>query len=233
MYSIHAPRIAACRGRVLHTAMPPSRSFTTDDIAAAALTVMDRDGLAALSMRSVARELGTGAMTLYRYVEGREGLEQLLLDRMLRDLDLGPVAGQRWQDRVATVLGRARAVLAAHPEAVPLVAIQRGLSPGLSRVGEAVLAALAETGLDGRGRAIAFRALSAFLLGHVVGQRFGPLAGAGTARLSELPRDAFPVLADTASHARSISAEEEFDGGLALVLRGIESELLRIRATPS
>ena len=39
--------------------------FTTDDIAAAALAIVDESGLAALSMRSLATALGTGPMTMY------------------------------------------------------------------------------------------------------------------------------------------------------------------------
>ncbi|MGB6616711.1 MAG: helix-turn-helix domain-containing protein, partial [Trebonia sp.] len=39
-----------------------------------ALRVADADGLEAVSMRRVAAELGTGAASLYRYVETREDL---------------------------------------------------------------------------------------------------------------------------------------------------------------
>ena len=44
--------------------------FTTDEIGAAALEIVDAAGLNALSMRSLAAALGTGPMTVYNYVAG-------------------------------------------------------------------------------------------------------------------------------------------------------------------
>ena len=42
--------------------------FTLDEVQAAALEIVDRDGLSALSMRTLGTALGTGPMTLYNYV---------------------------------------------------------------------------------------------------------------------------------------------------------------------
>ena len=54
--------------------------FTTDEIAAAELGIVDTSGLNALSMRSLAAALGTGPMTVYNYVADKEGLEELVAD---------------------------------------------------------------------------------------------------------------------------------------------------------
>ncbi|MFD0664655.1 TetR/AcrR family transcriptional regulator [Thermocatellispora tengchongensis] len=67
--------------------MPRPRSLTETEIAAAALAVIDRDGLDALSMRAVAKQLGTGTMSLYRYVEDRAQLETLVVDLVLGSVD--------------------------------------------------------------------------------------------------------------------------------------------------
>ena len=53
--------------------------FTTDEIGAAALEIVDAAGLNALSMRSLAAALGTGPMTVYNYVADKEGLEELVV----------------------------------------------------------------------------------------------------------------------------------------------------------
>src|SRR5690606_21285153 len=50
----------------------------------AAVEVADRDGIGALSMRRIATELGTGTMSLYRYVPGKAELLDLMLDRVQR-----------------------------------------------------------------------------------------------------------------------------------------------------
>src|SRR6266542_4940063 len=59
--------------------MPRPRSLTLPQIAAAALAVLERDGLAALSMRTVAVELDVGTMSLYRYVDSKEQVEELVV----------------------------------------------------------------------------------------------------------------------------------------------------------
>src|SRR5258708_31809245 len=70
--------------------------FTTDEIAAAALGIVDAQGLSALSMRSLAAALGTGPMTLYNYVPDTAGLEELV------------VAAVRAQPRLPAPTGGAR-----------------------------------------------------------------------------------------------------------------------------
>jgi len=67
--------------------MPRPRSLTQAAIAAAALAVIDRDGVAGLSMRAVAAELGTGTMSLYRYVADRDELERWVVDLVLAEVD--------------------------------------------------------------------------------------------------------------------------------------------------
>ena len=70
--------------------MPRPRSLTPDQLASAALAVLDREGLAGLSMRAVAKELGMSTMALYRYVDDREELEGLVVERVLSAVDTTP-----------------------------------------------------------------------------------------------------------------------------------------------
>ncbi|MFC8566557.1 TetR/AcrR family transcriptional regulator [Streptomyces sp. NPDC057245] len=62
----------------------PKPGLTLERIVEAAVEVADREGLGAVSMRRVATELGTGAMSLYRYVPGKGELIDLMLDRVQR-----------------------------------------------------------------------------------------------------------------------------------------------------
>ena len=57
--------------------------FTHSQLQAAALALVDREGLAGLSMRALAAELGTGAMTLYNYVKQREGIDLLVVEAVI------------------------------------------------------------------------------------------------------------------------------------------------------
>ncbi|MFI1223099.1 MULTISPECIES: TetR/AcrR family transcriptional regulator [unclassified Streptomyces] len=69
----------------------PKPGLTLDRIVSAAIAVADAEGLAAVSMRRLSTELGTGTMSLYRYVPGKAELLDLMLDRVLGEpLPSGP-----------------------------------------------------------------------------------------------------------------------------------------------
>ncbi|MDO3649827.1 TetR/AcrR family transcriptional regulator [Nocardia mangyaensis] len=61
----------------------PKRALTLDQILAAATEVAEAEGFAALSMNRVARQLGFTAMSLYRYVDSKDTLIDLLMDRVV------------------------------------------------------------------------------------------------------------------------------------------------------
>lgn len=61
----------------------PKPGLTLDRIVTAAIAVADAEGLSAVSMRRISTELGTGTMSLYRYVPGKAELLDLMLDRVL------------------------------------------------------------------------------------------------------------------------------------------------------
>ena len=65
----------------------PAR-YTRAEVTAAALRLADAEGLDAVSMRRVAAELGTGAASLYRYVETRDELLDLMTDATAAEYDL-------------------------------------------------------------------------------------------------------------------------------------------------
>ncbi|MEV6204226.1 TetR/AcrR family transcriptional regulator [Streptomyces sp. NPDC051771] len=202
--------------------MPRPRSLTPERLAAAALAVVDRDGLAALSMRTAAKELGMSPMGLYRYVSDREELERLVVDRILGAVDTAPPPRDTpWRERVELMTGRLREAVARHPEAVPLTLTHRHRSPGGLRWSETVLGILTEAGIDGPRRVVALRALHAYASGAIQLEHRGPLAGPGTEAIAGLPGDAFPLLTATARDAGGVGPDEEFLGGLRMLLRGL------------
>jgi AcrR family transcriptional regulator len=203
--------------------MPRPKSLTAEIIAAAALTVIDRDGLPALSMRSVAAELGIGTMSLYRYVESREALEDLVIARVLGEVDAEVSSRSSWKTRVTALVNRARTAIGEHPALIPLVLTRSPTTAALQSWGEQMLAALAAGGFEGKERAIAFRTINKYMFGAVQLEHFGPAASPRTTALAALPAGEFPYLTETARHAARISAEEEFRKGLEIVLRGLAS----------
>jgi AcrR family transcriptional regulator len=200
--------------------VPRPRSLTDDQLVAAALAVVDRDGLPALTMRAVARELGMATMGLYRYVADRQALETLVVDHVFRSADL-VLPQASWQERVRVLLDRIRVAVARHPGIVPLVLRHRQAVPGSLRLIEAMLAVLTDGGLDGTDRVLAQRTLIGYLLGFLQNEHFAALSGPGTIVMSELSPDEYPLLVRTATDARAVPPDEEFRRGLDIVLRGL------------
>jgi AcrR family transcriptional regulator len=206
--------------------MPRPRSLTEAEISSAALAVLDGSGLAALSMRAVAQQLGMGTMSLYRYVQSREQVEGLVVELVLRgiDLDLGPAQHAPWRERLALLMVRARAAVAEHPNCVPLLLTHRHSAAGSRDWGEALLETLTGGGFTGVPRVVAFRALLSYLVGALQVEHLGPLSGPGTSVMAALPEDAYPLLSDTARHAAGLAPEAEFRQGLDLLLAGFAAQ---------
>ncbi|MFF9351902.1 TetR/AcrR family transcriptional regulator [Streptomyces sp. NPDC014734] len=204
--------------------MPRPRSLTPDRLASAALAVIDREGIAALSMRAVAHELGVSTMALYRYVRDRDELEGLVVELVLGAVDTEPPTSDApWTERITTMVVRLRDAVAAHPAVLTLTIAHRHRSPGVLRWSETVLGILAEAGYGGERRVIALRCLVSYVNGAIQLEHLGPLSGDGTIALTELPPSGFPYMTETAECARSVGADREFLGGLAVVLRGLET----------
>jgi AcrR family transcriptional regulator len=205
--------------------VPRPRSLAPERIAAAALAIVDRDGLSALTMRALATELGLGTMSAYRYVDGREELERLVVDSVLSTVDFDVPEKLPWDERILVLAERVRTAVAAHPSVVPLLVLHRHECEANRRFGETMLAILTGAGFDGVERVIAFRALLSYVVGAFEMENLGPLSGAGTKVLASLSSTDYPHLSETARHARSVPVQREFREGLALLLEGMKSRL--------
>lgn len=112
------------------------------EITAAAIDIADNEGLDAVSMRRVAAELGTGAASLYRYVETRDELLDLMTDAVGAEYSLPEPSGDWLGDLVAVGM-QARATLRRHPWLAGLVITRPVIGPYGVALLEHVLAVLA------------------------------------------------------------------------------------------
>ncbi|MFJ7590739.1 TetR/AcrR family transcriptional regulator [Streptomyces sp. NPDC097617] len=151
-------------------------------ITAASVRLLDADGLARFSMRRLAAGLGVTAMSLYWYVDTKQDLLELALDRALGELGLptagaeepgaedpgeSPVegAGEGWPGRLQTLARRYRRVLADHPWVAPLTAAYPNIGPHARAFDAALQRLLDATGLVDAARTGAHLAVSQFLHG--------------------------------------------------------------------
>ena len=122
------------------TGRPAQRSRA--EITAAAVTIADREGLDAVSMRRVATELGTGAASLYRYVDTREDLLDLMIDATGSEYVFAAPTGD-WLADLLDIGDQARAIMRRHPWLPSLLITRSVLGPNGLVLLEHVLKALA------------------------------------------------------------------------------------------
>ncbi len=114
-------------------------------IRAAALALVDVDGLEALSMRRLATELGVRAASLYGHVPAKDDLLNDIANEIIARVDVGGFA-DGWRSGLAAWARSYRAVLAEHPNMVPFVARGPARRDASLRMADAVHGALVGAG---------------------------------------------------------------------------------------
>ena len=196
-------------------------------IQAAALRLIDREGLAALNMRALAQELGVGTMSVYHYVPNKDAVLESVVEAVLAEIEIPPPDSGTWVERAARMAHSLRLVALRHPACVPLLVTrpfgtERGLRPC-----EAAFEALKEGGLDTEQALVAFRTTVAYVLGFVMLESAGFFAMLGPDRdPEELLRLGMPCLAELAPHLKGRDRDADFDAGLRVVELGTIQALI-------
>ncbi|MFE7890158.1 TetR/AcrR family transcriptional regulator [Streptomyces sp. NPDC057412] len=142
----------------------------------AALRLVDREGLSALSMRRLGAELGVEAMALYRYAASKDALLDGLVEALHAELEDRLTAGETagdWRAELRRVALATYAVCLDHPQVVPLLSTRMLAVPlarrprATLRHHERVLGLFEEAGFDTEGSARLFRAFTGWVLGYV------------------------------------------------------------------
>ncbi|MFI6317031.1 TetR/AcrR family transcriptional regulator [Nonomuraea sp. NPDC050556] len=84
-------------------------------ITGAAIALADLDGLDAVSMRKIADRVDSGTMSLYRYVNGKDDLIELMYDSALGELELAEHPVADWRTELAELARRSRRLCHRHP----------------------------------------------------------------------------------------------------------------------
>ena len=146
---------------------------------AATLSLIDEQGIAAASMRTVARRLGVQAMALYRYVDNREDLFDAVVDHIVNELDddsdMQYTADHgEWRPYLTDLAWGVRRYARAHPHAFPLVATRPPEAPWINpplrslRWIEHMLNNLGTAGFSDDQVLYTYRSFNSFLLGYLL-----------------------------------------------------------------
>ena len=124
--------------------------ISRDAIVAAAIGLLDREGLAALSMRRLGEELGAGAASLYWHVGSKDGLLDLVLDEIIGEVEVPEPDPARWQEQLKEMAKSQRRVSLRHPYLVRVSIGRIPMGPNALRCSERTLAILRAGGLSPR-----------------------------------------------------------------------------------
>lgn len=217
-------------------ARPPA-ALSRERVLAAALELIDRDGVEALSMRRLGRALGRDPMRLYRYADGKDDLLDGVVELVLSGLQVPPTCAGDWAAALRRTAHAFRRLALAHPHVVPLLvtrplATPLGLRPaGTLRPLEDLLGLFAEAGFGPRGALHAYRLFMGFLQGHVLTELqervIDPDETDDLLRLGlhRLPAREFPRLRSLAAELAAYDGEQELDEGLDIVIGGLRGQL--------
>ncbi|HEX6166115.1 MAG TPA: TetR/AcrR family transcriptional regulator C-terminal domain-containing protein [Acidimicrobiales bacterium] len=206
--------------------------LTRDRVLRAALALVDREGVAALTMRRLGRELGVEAMSLYSHVESKRDLIDGVVEQVFREMPLIVPGPGRWQDRLRRHIAAYRRVLVSHPNVVRLVGRRPLSTEGVAAFVDSALAELRSLGLDLATADRVLGVIAAFTLGHVA-EQVGDEVRAGTPPVPLAGRvdpERFPDLA-AVGEMKPTDYDREFELGVAFIIAGIEG-LLAHRSGP-
>ncbi len=211
---------------------PPERRppLSRERIVRAALRVMDEEGLEAVSMRRVGRELRVEAMSLYNHVADKEDLLTGVIETVMSDFEFPPDADD-WKESARRAARAWRDLLKAHPLVITLMSEQRKPMTSIQalRPMEHALSILRTAGLPDGETFRAFRAFGGYIQGYVLAEVANMFGGQEVdihlediARL--LPTEELPHIAASLPHLFRCDFDEEFEYGLDLMIRGLEAK---------
>jgi AcrR family transcriptional regulator len=207
------------RGR---PALPVSR------ILAAAVELVDDQGPAALSMRSLAQRLDSGTATLYRHFSNRSQLVSLVIDHILGEvnLDTEELAALPWQEACISFAQNMFHALSQHGNVAPLLIEYTPMGPNALTNRERCLAVLLDNGFPPAIAAHAYATLARYVLGFAI-QLSGAAADDGqrdaelSAAFHRLDSVRFPATVTIADDL-PVPLADEFAFGLRLIVGGLE-----------
>lgn len=185
------------------------------------MTVADRDGLAALSMRRLGAELGVEAMTLYHHVASKDALLDGLVEQIFTEATPPFVNSPSWQTGLRRYARSLRTTLMAHPNVLPLVVSRPAITPQNLQIMESALAQLHAAGFTLRQALDVVYTLTGFVVGHVATFAEGP----AEELLSEIDAADYPLLARAVRQGRNRTANAHFSFAVDALLRGFQDVL--------
>jgi AcrR family transcriptional regulator len=199
-----------------------------------AVAIADAGGLAALTIRSLAKELGVKPMSVYHHVADKEAILDGIIDLVFGEIDLPPSAGD-WRGEIRRRAISARSVLRRHPWAIVLMESRTSPGPATLRHHDAIFGRLRGAGFSIEMTAHAYALIDSYVYGFALQEAALPFKGSDTAVEGALAPSVAGFSADDYPHLVEIATEyllkpgyrfaDEFEPGLEVILDALARSL--------
>jgi len=206
--------------------------LTRPRVVAAALEIVDRDGLEGLTMRALGHELGVDPMAAYHWFPNKPAILQGVGEAILAEIVLPDRGSELTWVEVARSIGREyRAALLRHPNALPVASTQPVMTPRGFELIERAASALVAGGLKPGAALETINTVAAYVIGSAVTE-----AGVtpGTERVEQeaimasyasIDAARFPTMVAAMAEAAELLGDDhaQFDTAVDAIIRGLEA----------
>ena len=209
--------------------MPPNRArvprgtLTRERIVNAALELIDGDGIEAVSMPKLAKQLGVGVMSLYSHVASKDDLLDAVASQVLASLPIP--SGDDWQTRLARHFRDLRNALVQHPGLGTVLATKNVAAPAVFDLLERQLSDLTTAGVADEDAVHLYYDLLVYTLGFVAWEL--PRTRTMTRReyaarwrsaVDQLDKAEHPTVHRLVGALTSVASDAQFEGGLRRII---------------
>lgn len=208
-------------------ARPRKPLLSTDRIVETARMLVDSEGLAALSTRRLAAELGVSGPSLYNHFRTKDQILEAVADSVSAQVDLSMFEdGRDWRTALHDWAVSYRSALRDHPNIVPVLATGPGRRPAGLRLADAVYGGMVEAGWP-PAQATSIGALMRYF---IMGSALGSFAGGFVDDESAYDPADYPHLgqAHLLAEQQEKVDERAFEVGLAALLDGLAGQFEQV-----
>jgi AcrR family transcriptional regulator len=200
--------------------------LSREGIAAAAVDLVDREGLEKFGVRRLASELGVDPMSIYNHIKGKAALLDAISEAVLTEATATAVRWpDDWMDFARTMARSYRDMATRHPRVFPLLATRAQTSRTALEAVERLTAAMRRAQIADQTTADAPLVLFGFLNGYLLAILSAHPGGTGDTAPGpvqpEFDPKRYPTLAALATLQGGFGGEAEFERMLEAVLVGI------------
>jgi AcrR family transcriptional regulator len=167
------------------------RRLTRTRIIAAAIALADREGMAAVSLRRIALQLGVHVTSLYNHVPTKEAVLDGIVEHLMGAANL-PEKVSGWEEWVRQFADGLRAVARKHPGAITAFHHRPVQGPEAARFPEAGLESFRAAGFDISEAYSAVKSTALVVLGLLIEEVLSSKGQRAKTNLSALPPERFP-----------------------------------------